>query len=124
MCQQLLHAGEAAELFEVLDGGEHQCQLARVVRLQRAAGLDRNEPKISFSPPVAFFLLVPLSLVSAKTGLILWMLLLLGCFSASIWLLWLINGRPDSRFHLFGYLFAPALACLSLIESLKFCRSV
>jgi len=89
---------------------------AAILRLQRAAGLDRNEPKISFSPPVAFFLLVPLSLVSAKTGLILWMLLLLGCFSASIWLLWLINGRPDSRFHLFGYLFAPALACLSFAQ--------
>lgn len=85
---------------------------AAILRLERSAGLDGNQPKVSFSPPVAFFLALPLGLVGAKTGLILWLLLLLACLSVSIWVLWLLNGRPDSRYHLLGYVFAPALTCL------------
>jgi hypothetical protein len=64
------------------------------------------------NPPVAFFLALPLGLVSPKTGLILWLLVLLASLSVSIWIIWLLNGRPDSRFHLLGYAFAPALVCL------------
>lgn len=85
---------------------------AAILRIERAAGLDGNQPKVSFSPPVAFFLVVPLGYVGAKTGLILWLLALVACLSASIYLLWILQGRPDNRIHLLGYLFAPSLACL------------
>jgi hypothetical protein len=84
-----------------------------ILRLERNVGLNRSKPKITFSPPVFFFVL-PLGLVSAKTGHILWSVALLGGLSAAIWLLWLINGRPNSSLHLVGWIFAPALACLSV----------
>ena len=83
-----------------------------ILRLQREAGFDGSKPKITFSPPVAFFLVWPLGLVSARAGVILWTLALLSSIAISIWILWIINGRRASRFHLLGYLFAPILACL------------
>jgi hypothetical protein len=83
-----------------------------ILQLERSAGLEGFHPKVTYSPPVALFLVWPLGLVSAKTGLILWLLTLIGCLSVSVWILWLLNGRPSSRLHLFGYVFAPALACL------------
>jgi hypothetical protein len=82
-----------------------------ILRLERAVGLDSNKPKITFSPPVAFFLVLPLGFVSAKTGVILWSLALLTSLSISNWILWMLNGRPASRLHLLGYFFAPVLAC-------------
>jgi hypothetical protein len=91
------------------------------LRLERNVGLARSKPKITFSPPVAFFLVLPLGLVSAKTALIVWSLALLGGLSASIWLLWLINGRANSRLHLIGWIFAPALACLAVGQLSIFC---
>jgi hypothetical protein len=84
---------------------------AAILQLERSVGFEGDRPKITFSPPVAFFVALPLGFVSAKTGLILWSLALLTSLSLSIWILWILNGRPDSRYHLLGYLFAPALAC-------------
>lgn len=85
---------------------------ASVLRLERAVGLDDSEPRVTLSPPVALFLVLPLGFLSPKDGLILWLLALMASLSASIWILWILHGRTDSRLHLFGYLFAPALACL------------
>jgi hypothetical protein len=84
---------------------------AAVLRLERTVGFDGDKPKITFSPPVAFFLVLPLGFVSAKSGMILWSLALLTSLSISNWILWILNGRPGSRYHLLGYLFAPVLAC-------------
>lgn len=86
--------------------------VAAIVQLERSVGLGENQPRVSFSPPTAFVLMLPLGLASPKTGLIAWSLILLGCLSVAIWLLWRLNGRPASRIHLFGYLFAPAIACM------------
>lgn len=84
-----------------------------VYRLERAAGREINQPfLIMRNPPIAFFLVLPLGLVSPKAGLILWLLILLACLSVSIGILGRLFGRPNNRFHLFGYVFAPALACL------------
>lgn len=82
--------------------------------LQRAAGLEDSEPQVTFSPPVALCLLLPLGVVSAKTGLILWTLALIASLLGSIQMLWILNGRPESGYHFCGYLFAPAVACLML----------
>lgn len=84
---------------------------AAILRLERAVGFEGNKPKISFSPPVASFLVLPLGFIGAKTGVILWSLALLMSLSLSNWILWMLNGRPASRYHLLGYLFAPVLAC-------------
>jgi len=84
---------------------------AAVFQLERAAGFEGDKPKITFSPPVAFFLALPLGFVGAKAGVILWSIALLAAISLANWILWILNGRPDSRLHLLGYLFAPVLAC-------------
>lgn len=85
---------------------------AAIFRLERAAGYEDKEPRITFSPPVAFFLTLPLGFVGAKNGLIAWLLILLASLSISLWLLWILHGRRDSRLHLLGYLFAPELSCM------------
>jgi hypothetical protein len=93
--------------------GANPYDFGAVRGLELGAGREAGEPILMMrNPPVALFLAYPLGLVSAKTGLILWLLALLAGLSVSIWILWLLNGRPDSRFHLLGYVFAPALACL------------
>jgi len=92
-----------------------------ILQLERSAGLEGFHPKVTYSPPVALFLVWPLGLVSAKTGLILWLLTLIGCLSVSVWILWLLNGRPSSRLHLFGYVFAPALASAHSLPERLFC---
>jgi hypothetical protein len=84
---------------------------AEILRLERSVGLDGNTALIMRNPPVAFFLAFPLGFVSPKTGFILWSLVLLGGLSLANWIIWSLNGNPDSRLHLLGYLFAPALAC-------------
>ena len=92
--------------------GANPYDSAAVLRLERGVGLEGGHPLITWSPPGAFILLLPLGFVSAKTGSILWSLALLASLSMSIWILWILNGRPDSRFHLLGFMFAPVLACL------------
>jgi hypothetical protein len=96
--QQLIHGANP------YDGGA-------ILQLEKAAGYDGEQPKISFSPPVAFFLALPLGLVGVKAGVILWSIALLAAISVSNWIIWILNGRPDNRYHLLGYLFAPVLAC-------------
>ncbi len=92
--------------------GSNPYDIEAVQNLERATGGEDNQPLLVMrNPPVAFFLVLPLGMVSPKTGLILWLLVLLSCLSVSIWLLWLLNGRPDNRFHLMAYAFAPVIAC-------------
>jgi hypothetical protein len=80
-------------------------------RLEEAEGLDSTQPKISFSPPVALDLALPLGMVNATTGYLLWMLLLAGCTALSIRLLGLLFERQSSQLHIYGLLFPPLLAC-------------
>lgn len=92
--------------------GANPYDIAGVLAVERAAGYSHNQPIITPSPPIVLFLAFPLGFVSAKSGLILWTFATLACLSASIFLLWSIYGHPENPFHLFGYLFPPALACL------------
>ena len=83
-----------------------------ILRLERSLGREENFPQITFSPPVMLVLAWPLGHLSAKTGLILWLLASLGCIAAAIGLVWLVHGKPDSRMQVIGFAFPPALACL------------
>jgi hypothetical protein len=83
-----------------------------IFQLEKRVGLDDIAPKVTFSPPIAFFFALPLGYMSVKTGLILWLLLLLACAGASAWILWFLHGRPNSRWHLLVFGFPPTLACL------------
>jgi len=100
----------AAGQLLVHGANPYDFQAAR--NLELAAGRDPAEPLLMMrNPPVAFFIALPLGLFSAKTALILWLFVLMGGLSIAILLIWFLNGRPDNRYHLFGYVFAPALAC-------------
>jgi hypothetical protein len=92
--------------------GANPYDIPGTLAVERAAGYDSSQPIITPSPPLILFLAFPLGFVSAKTGLILWMFAILACLSASIFILRAIFGNPDSPFHIFCFLYPPALACL------------
>jgi hypothetical protein len=85
---------------------------AQVLHVQQAAGMMDSEPKITLSPPIVFFLALPLGMLSAKTGLIVWQLISLACVGVSVGLLWQQFGRPQSSYHLIGLCFPPTLSCM------------
>ena len=97
---------------QLLDRGANPYDVGGIFRLEKAMGLEKNSPKVSFSPPLILLLAWPLGHLDAKTGLIFWNLASLGCLAASVGILWLLHNRPDSRVHLIGLGFPPALACL------------
>lgn len=83
-----------------------------VLRLEQSAGPGRTDVEHSGSPPLILLLAAPMGLCSARTGLILWFAVLFSSLSASLWILWKVQGSPHTLMYLFGFLFAPALACL------------
>lgn len=99
-------------LEQQLAHGANPYDTAALFRVERSAGMSFPGALISLSPPVAFAYGLPLGWVSARVGLILWMLLLLACLAVSVWILWLLHGRPESRWHVIALGFPPALWCL------------
>jgi len=97
---------------KLLAQGENPYDFAATLQLERSVGFKEYPPLITLSPPVAFFFALPLAWVTPNTGLIYWMLLLFACMLASVWLVWLIQGRPQSRYHLIGIFFPPVLRCI------------
>jgi F0F1-type ATP synthase assembly protein I len=97
--QQLVHGGDPYDA-------------AAIQRLERTAGYDQDYRLIMRNPPIAFFMALPLGLVSANTGIVLWQLALLASLVLSIRMLWNLHGCPDNRLHLLGYCFAPVMECL------------
>jgi hypothetical protein len=95
----------------LIHGGNPYDAMA-TLRLERSVGFEKYPPLITLSPPVAFFFALPLGWVDAKTGLKLWMLLLFACLLVSVWILWRLQGRPESRYHLIGIFFPPVLRCI------------
>lgn len=100
----------AAEQLLVHDGNPYDA--VGMLRTERAEGFDLWRPEFWYSPPMALVLALPLGFVSAKTGLFLWLLVHFACLSASIWIIWLLNGRVNTLLPLFGFLFAPVHVCL------------
>ncbi len=97
---------------QLLIHGENPYDSGATLQIQREVGLEGDEPQITFSPPIALCMVLPLGFVSPKIGLALWLLALIGSLLMSIWIVWVLNGRPDNGYHFCGYLFAPAMACL------------
>ena len=83
-----------------------------VLRLEKAVGLGDLQIKVTPSPPIGLALVLPLGFLNAKSGLVFWMMVQLACLLVAVGVIWLLAGKPDSRLHLLGCLFAPALACL------------
>jgi hypothetical protein len=92
--------------------GANPYDVGAIYRLEKSRGMEEDFPKVTVSPPIALFLAAPLGYVSAKTGLVLWLLLTLGCAALAMLFLWLLHGRPCSRWHVLVFGFPPTLACL------------
>jgi hypothetical protein len=93
--------------------GQSPYDFQAVKALEVAAGRDPADPMFMMrNPPDALFLALPLGFTEPKTGLILWLFVLLGVLLAVSFMIWRLNGSPDSRIHLLGFAFAPALTCL------------
>ena len=97
---------------KLLIHGANPYSISAVSALERIAGRTATGMLIMRNPPSALFVVIPLGWMGARSGSILWSLLLLGCLAISIHMIWRMNGSPRSRLHLFGYFFAPTLACL------------
>lgn len=85
---------------------------AAILELQRSEGLKGNWPNVSLDMPSAFFLVLPLGLLSAKTGAVLWFCAFILSLTLSVRLLYILYGRPQNGLHMFCYLFAPWYVCL------------
>jgi hypothetical protein len=84
-----------------------------VTRIERSAGLPANlNPGVMRNPPWALPLVYPLGFLSLRVGWVVWGLLLLASLVVSVYMLWIIYGRPRNRRYLLGYTFGPALICL------------
>jgi len=82
-------------------------------RLEVAAGrLESEKTLMMRNLPLAIPYSWPLGFFEPKTALILWLIVLLCGMALSVWLIWILQGRPNNRLHLFGLLFPPAIACL------------
>jgi hypothetical protein len=92
--------------------GANPYDVGHVLRMEKAVGLGNLQIKITPSPPIGLALVIPLGFLGAKSGLVFWSVAQLACLSIALWIVWLLEGKPSTRIHLFGYLFAPALACL------------
>jgi hypothetical protein len=97
---------------QLLTHGADPYDAASTFQLERSAGWSPDGPEITRSPPVIFFLIATLGLVGARTGSILWMILLIGSLAISIHLLWILHGRRPGGLHLLCYCLAPVLTCL------------
>ena len=97
--QQLAHHANPYDSVEVL-------------RIEHAAGYIGDRPLVMRNPPSALFLALPLGFVSARTGAVVWSLVLIAALMGSVRLLWIMQGRPPDRLHLISYVFPPAMACL------------
>lgn len=83
-----------------------------ILKLEQSAGPGRTEVELSGSPPLVLLLATPIAVFSAKVGLIVWSAVLFASLCASIAILWSLHGSPNTLLYLFGFLFAPVLACL------------
>lgn len=84
-----------------------------MTRIEHSAGMAAEDKAgLMRNPPWALPLVLPLEFLSPRAGWLLWFFLLLACLATSVFLLWVIHGRPRNRRYLLGYSFGPALLCM------------
>jgi len=86
---------------------------AAVTVLERSAGLPATlNPGLMRNPPWALPLVYPLGFIGSRVGWVIWLSLLSACMAGSVYMLWIMYGRPANQRNLLGYSFGPALICL------------
>ena len=84
-----------------------------LTRVVHAAGLPSGGSIMYMrNLPSALPLVYPLGFLGLWPASILWSILLLGCLTTSVYLLWQMHGQPMNRRHWLGYSFGPALLCM------------
>ena len=85
-----------------------------ILRLEREAGSKVDLPYFMRNPPIALFLALPFGAMNEWLGAMVWSLLLVLSLMTSIRMIWKLMGKPPGRLHLAGYIFPPALECLTV----------
>ena len=89
------------------------------IKLERQQGYTQDRPVLVRTPPWSLFLFLPLGLVSAFWGWLLWMAASVVSLIMAMRLSWKMFGKGDDSRSVFlfaGYLFAPVLACLEAAQ--------
>ena len=87
---------------------------AQIFRLERDAGSKLDRPYFMRNSPIALLLAVPFGFMREWPAALLWSVLLVASVMISIRMIWQIQGRPEGRLHLVGYIFPPVLSCMTL----------
>ena len=86
-----------------------------LLRVERSVGFPSDLPaQIMANTPWALPLVLPLGFLSPMPAELLWLLLLLAALMASVRIVWIMHGRPNTQVNFLGYTFGPALFCLLL----------
>jgi Glycosyltransferase family 87 len=86
-----------------------------VFMLEKSQGYSRTGPIVMPNPPWSLFLVAPLGFGGVLTGAFLWTLAAIGCIVGFIRLL-----NVPSKYSIFAFFFAPALACICSGQSSPF----
>ena len=89
------------------------------IELERQQGYAQDRPVLVRTPPWSLFLFLPLGLVNAFWGWLLWMAASALSLIVAIRFSWKMFGKGDDSRSVFlfaGYLFAPVLACLEAAQ--------
>ncbi len=90
-------------------------------RIEQGAGLDaKYKVGLMRNPPWAMAIAYPLGFIGLRAGALLWSLILLGCLTGSVLMLWQMHGSPGNNLHWLGFSFAPALLCVSMGQTSLF----
>src|ERR1700751_5793797 len=103
----------AAGQFLIHGGDPYDAQ--RVLELEWEQGYAADRPLVVRTPPWSLPLFIPLGLVNAFWGWVLWMTASVAALIASVRLTWKIFGKTQQSRSLcvvIGYTFAPVLGCL------------
>lgn len=91
-----------------------------IMRIEHAAGLDKNAVLLMRNPPWALPLAYPLGFIGLRAAAILWSLVLLACLTISVRLIQKIHNSPRNHIHWLGLSFPPALICLIMGQTSLF----
>jgi Glycosyltransferase family 87 len=98
---------------------ENPYDVQRTIELEWQQGYAQDRPVLVRTPPWSLFLFLPLGLVNAFWGWLLWMAVSAASLILAMRLSWKMFGKGENTRSVFlfaGYLFAPVLACLEAAQ--------